>query len=138
MSMEAKWKANQDRAAFLKTFPGLLRSWEQTVGQTVESANSLSSGKGLSVLIFSNASFALAPPVSLEPRAIKAGLTSERQLLESRHPQAFAEFDRLSHLDQQAGRQARLENILGAIRNNLEDIPELKSHIRSLVQTWDS
>ena len=138
MSMETKWKANQDRAAFLKTFPGLLNSWEQTVGQTIESVNSLSSEKRLSVLIFSNASFAVAPPVSIEPRDVKAGLTSGRHLLESRHPHAFAEFDRLTQLDQQASRQARVENILGAIHNNIEDIPELKHHIRSLVQTWDS
>ena len=138
MSMEAKWKANQDRAAFLKRFPGLVHSWEQTVGQTIESVNSQSSEHGLSVLIFSNSTFALAPPVSLEPRDIKSGLTSSRQLLEPRHPQAFAEFDRLSQADQDASREARLENILGAIHNNLDDIPELKNRIRSLVQTWDS
>ncbi len=138
MSIESKWKANQDKAAFLKNFPGLLSSWEQTVGQTVEYVAPLSSDKGTALMVFSNASFVIAPAVSLEPRDIKAGLSVGRTMLEPKHPQAFAEYDQLSAVDQEAGRQARMENILGAINNNLDQIPELKNHIRTLVQTWDS
>lgn len=138
MSIEAKWKANQDKAAFLKTFPGLLSSWEQSVGQTVEYVAPLSSDNGTAMIVFSNATFAVAPPVTLEPRDIKAGLSAGRAVLEPKLPQAFAEYDRLSMLDQEAGRKARMENILGAINNNLDQIPELKDHIRTLVQTWDS
>ncbi len=138
MSIEAKWKANQDRAAFLKTFPGLLSSWDQSVSQTVEHVAQLSSEDGTAIIVFSNSTFAIAPPVTVEPRDIKAALSVGRSILEQKHPQAFAEYDRLSQLDQEAGRQARLENILGAITNNLDQIPELKDHIRTLVQSWDS
>ncbi|MGB0911433.1 MAG: hypothetical protein ACPGYT_13805 [Nitrospirales bacterium] len=137
MSIEEKWKANQDKAAFLKNFPGLLSSWEKTVGQTVEHVASLQSENGTSMIIFSNGTFAVTPAVTVEPRDVKVGLSVGRAALESKHPQAFAEYDRLSALDQEIGRQTRMENILGAINNNLEQIPELKDHIRTLVQTWD-
>ncbi len=137
MSIEAKWKANQDKAAFLKTFPGLLASWEESIGQTVEHVVPFQSADGTAMIVFTNATFAVAPPVSLEPRDIKAGLSVGRAALESKLPQAFAEYDRLSALDQEAGRKARMENIMGAINNNLDQIPELKDHIRMLVQDWE-
>ena len=35
-----------------------------------------------------------------------------------------------------AQRTARLENILGAIRNNMEQIPELKDRLKDLVKEW--
>jgi hypothetical protein len=38
--------------------------------------------------------------------------------------------------DRDATRAARLEKIIGAIRNNLEQIPELKDRIRRLVKEW--
>jgi len=138
MSIEAKWKANQDKATFLKAFPGLLSSWEQTIGQTVEYVAPLDSDNGRAMIVFSNTTFAIAPPVTVEPRDVKAGLSAGRTVLESKLPEAFAEYDRLAFLDQEAGRKARMENILGAITNNLEHMPELKDHIRTLVQTWDS
>ena len=138
MSMEAKWKANQDKAAFLKNFPGLLSSWEQSFGQTVEHVASLPPQDGKAIIVFTNSTFAVAPALTLEPRDIKVGLTTARSVLEHKHPQAFAEYDRLSLLDQEASRKARMDNILGAINNNIDQIPELKDHIRSLVQTWDT
>lgn len=138
MSIEAKWKANQDKAAFLKTFPGLISSWEQSVGQTVEHVAQFSSENGTAVIVFSNTTFAVAPPVTLEPRDGKTGLSAARAVLDPLNPQAFAEYDRLSLLDQEASRKARMDNILGAINNNIDQIPELKDPIRSLVQTWDA
>ena len=137
MSIEAKWKANQDKAAFLKAFPGLLASWEESIGQTVEHVVPFQSGDGTAIIVFSNATFAVAPPITLEPRDIKAGLSVGRATLESKLPQAFAEYDRLTALDQEAGRKARMGNILGAINNNLDQIPELKDQIRMLVQSWE-
>ena len=73
-----------------------------------------------------------------EPQELTAGLLEARDLLEPTHPEAFAEYDRLDQIDNNAGRIARMENILGAIRNNLEQIPELKDHIRQLVHEWES
>jgi hypothetical protein len=42
----------------------------------------------------------------------------------------------LAKRDKDALRQARLEKILGAIENNLEQIPELKARLKALVKEW--
>jgi hypothetical protein len=52
------------------------------------------------------------------------------------HHDAYAEYDRLAHIDKEALRSARLEKILGAIHNTLELIPELKDRLRELVNHW--
>jgi hypothetical protein len=57
-------------------------------------------------------------------------------VLEPRHREAYAEYDRLARVDKEALRSARLENIIGAIHNNLELIPELKDRLRELVKQW--
>ena len=138
MSVEAKWKANQEKVAFLKKFPGLLTSWDQTAGRTVESITSLKSKPGAAVLVFSDGTFAVVAPLVLEPQGLTEGLSEARSVLQDKHPEAFAEYNRLDNLDKEAGRIARLENILGAIQNNLEHIPELKDRVRSLVREWES
>lgn len=76
------------------------------------------------------------PPLAPEPRDLKEGITAARSTLESAHLDAYAEYDRLAHLDKEATRAARMENILGAIQTNLGQIPELKDRIRSLVKEW--
>jgi len=35
MAVEEKWKANLEKVAFMKQFPGLLGSWESLAGKTV-------------------------------------------------------------------------------------------------------
>ena len=138
MSVEAKWKANQDKVAFLKTFPGLLNSWEQTAGRTLEHIVPIASKSGAAVLVFSDGTFLVAESPIFEPRELTEGLLGARSILEQNHPEGFAEYDRLNDHDKEAGRIARLENIIGAIQNNLEQIPELKDRIRSLAREWDS
>ena len=36
MATEDKWKANLEKVAFIKQFPGLLGSWEALKGKTIE------------------------------------------------------------------------------------------------------
>jgi len=63
-------------------------------------------------------------------------LTAGRSLLEAKHAHAYQEYDRLAKNDKDALRQARLEKIIGAIQNNLEQIPELKERLKALVKEW--
>jgi hypothetical protein len=63
-------------------------------------------------------------------------LTAGRSLLESKHANAYQEYDRLAKNDKDALRQARLEKIIGAIENNLAQIPELKERLKALVKEW--
>jgi len=138
VSVEAKWKANQAKVSFLKQFPGLLTSWSQTIGHTIQNVKVIKSKPQSAVLIFSDGSFVVVSLPACEPQELTTGLLEARDLLEPQHPEAFAEYDRLDQVDKNAGRIARMENILGAIHNNLEQIPELKDRIRQLVHEWES
>ena len=136
MPVEEKWKANQEKVAFMKRFPGLAMAWEQTHGKTIEAVAPLPSKPGAAVLVFSDGSFAVAPPLAPEPWELTEGLGAARSVLEPKHPKAYTEYDRLVRQDKEALRTARLEKILGAIQNNLEQIPELKDRLRRLVDEW--
>ena len=136
MPVEEKWKANQAKVAFMKQFPGLTLAWEQMEGKTLEAVTPLPSKPGAAVLVFSDGSFAIAPPLAPEPWELTEGLRVARQILERKYPEAYAEYDRLVRTDKEALRTARLEKILGAIQNNIEQIPELKDRLRELIKDW--
>jgi len=136
MPVEEKWKANQEKVAFMKRFPGLTAAWEQIQGKTVEAVMPLPSKPGAAVLVFHDGSFAIAPPLSPEPWDLGEGLAAARRHLEPKHRAAYVEYDRLVTQDKEALRAARLEKILGAIENNIDQIPELKDRLRELVKQW--
>jgi len=137
MGNEDKWKANLRKVAFLKSFPGWLSSWEQGMGATIEQVLPIPGHAPHTVLLLSEGRFVVTPPVHDEPRMVTAGLVAARPHLESVHASAFTEYDHLTQLDLELGRMARLDNILNAIDNNLDRIPELKSRIQDLVKQWD-
>ena len=58
--------------------------------------------------------------------------------LRALYPDAYREYEALAQRDREATRAARMENILGAIHNNVDDIPDLKDRIRALVNKWNS
>ncbi|MFZ5875945.1 MAG: hypothetical protein ACOYXU_05995 [Nitrospirota bacterium] len=128
-SPEEKWAANRAKVEFAMTFPGLIREWADARGKTVDTI--VASGDAR-VVIFSDGTFALVPSRDLDPAAMMAALAAARPRLEPAHPDAYAELDRLAARDRELGRRARLENILGAIRHNAADIPELKDAVRRL------
>ena len=134
---EAKWKANQEKVAFLKQFPGLLRSWDEATGRTVTSVTAIEQSDA-TVLIFDNGSFAIVPPLAPEPRQLRDGIAAVATRLRALYPEAYREYEALAQRDREATRTARMENILGAIHNNVDDIPELKDRIRALVKKWNS
>ena len=133
---EEKWKANMEKVAFMKQFPGLAFSWEQVTGKTIETVTPLPSKPGFATLVFTDGSFIVAPPLGTQPNELGEGLNTARTSLEARHPEPYKEYDRLVKQDKDATRAARLEKIIGAIRNNLEQVPELKDRIRQLVKEW--
>ena len=74
--------------------------------------------------------------LSPEPWALGQALVDARARLEPAHQAAYEEYDRLAKKDKEALRTARLEKILGAIHNNLAQIPELKERLKELVKEW--
>ena len=136
MATEEKWKANLEKVAFMKGFPGLLGSWEALKGKTIEAVIPLKSKQGAAAIICSDGTFTVAPPMAVEPYELGETLTVARAFLEPKHGTAYREYDRLAKKDKDALRQARLEKIIGAIENNLEQIPELKERLKALVKEW--
>ena len=136
MPADDKWKANMEKVAFMKAFPGLLRHWEALAGKTVEAVTPLKSKAGAAALICTDGSFVVLPPLTTEPYELGEALQAGRSYLEPKHPAAYIGYDQLLKKDKDAQRTARLENILGAIRNNMEQIPELKDRLKDLVKEW--
>lgn len=134
---EAKWKANQEKVAFLKQFPGLLRAWDEMTGHTVISVTPIEQNNA-TVLMLENGSFAIVSPLAPEPQQLRDGIAAVATRLRALYPDAYREYEALARRDRDATRVARMENILGAIHNNLDDIPELKDRIRALVKKWNS
>ncbi len=125
-----------EKVAFAQQFPGLLLSWQACQGKTIRAVLPLTGKPGAMVIVFTDASFTIVPPLAPEPWAIGQALVDARAQLESAHRTAYEEYDRLAQKDRAALRSARLEKILGAIHNNLEQIPELKDRLKELVKEW--
>ena len=138
MGIEEKWKANIQKVKFLKTFPGWLSSWEQGVDSTIKQVIPIPEQPAHTVLLLSEGKFIVTSQAHEEPQMVTAGLLAARAQLEPTHAEAFQEYDHLTQQDQEAGRIARLENIIKAIDNNLDRIPELKTRIKELVIQWDN
>ncbi|HEU4502917.1 MAG TPA: hypothetical protein VFR82_14800 [Nitrospira sp.] len=120
----------------MKQFPGLLGAWEALKGKTIEAVIPLKGKQGAAAIICNDGTFTVAPPMMTEPYELGETLTAGRTLLEPKHRDAYVEYDRLAKQDKDALKQARLEKIIGAIENNLEQIPELKARLKALVREW--
>jgi hypothetical protein len=136
MAVEEKWKANLEKVAFMKQFPGLLGGWEALAGKTITDVIPLKGKQGAAVLVCADGAFTILPPMATEPYELGEALTVARSLLEPAHQQAYVEYDRLAKKDKDALMAARADKILGAIQNNLEQIPELKDRLKELVKEW--
>jgi len=136
MAVEEKWKANLEKVAFMKQFPGLLGTWGALVGKTVEVVIPLKGKQGAAVLVCSDGTFTIVPLMAPEPYELGEALVVARAVLEPVHQAAYVEYDRLVKKDKDALKSARVEKILGAIHNNLEQFPELKDRLKELVKEW--
>jgi hypothetical protein len=88
------------------------------------------------VLVCADGTFTIVPPMASEPYELGEALAVARTLLEPTHQAAYVEYDRLVKKDKDALKSARVEKILGAIHNNLEQHPELKDRLKDLVKEW--
>lgn len=136
MAVEDKWKANLDKVAFMKQFPGLLGNWEALRAKTIKAVIALKGKQGAAVLVCTDGTFTIVPPMASEPYELGEALAVARTILEPTHQAAYVEYDRLVKKDRDALRAARVEKILGAIHNNLEQMPELKDRLKELVKEW--
>lgn len=134
VSPEAKWEANRAKVAFAMAFPGLLTDWKDAQGKTVDA---VVPAPDTTVVLFTDGTFGLIPVRERDPASVVAALAAARPRLESVRADAYATLDRLEAQDRELARRARLEKVLGAIRHNAAEIPELKDAVRRLVASWD-
>lgn len=136
MAVEEKWKANQEKVAFTKRFPGLTLDWKACEGKTIRAVVPLTGKQGAAVVVFTDGCFTVVPSLNPEAWELGQALLDARPYLEPMHRDAYMEYDRLAQKDKDALKSARVEKILGAIQNNLEQIPELKDRLKALVKEW--
>ena len=88
MPADEKWKANMEKVAYMNAFPGLIRTWDQLIGKTVDVVLPLKSKTGSAVLICTDGSFVVVPRLSAEPYELGEALQAGREYLEPKHPEA--------------------------------------------------
>jgi hypothetical protein len=132
-TIEEKWAANEEKAAFIKTFPGLFLGWPEAVGRKIKKVVPLKDGLD-AVLLMEDATFTVASKIDPAIHQIYEGIQAIRPELESRLSEAYHLLDKKVFKEKEMTRKARLEKILGAIRNNMAEIPELKEEIEKLIQ----
>ena len=132
MTVEEKWKINQEKVAFAKAFPGMTYDWETFRGKVLERVVPLENQKG-SLLLFSDGKFTVIPSTPLDPASLLLALKTGRPWLENFHGEAYRTLDELTNRDGELQRKARLEKILSAVKNNYTTIPEIKNALKKLL-----
>lgn len=128
-----KWQTNMEKVAFAKAFPGRLVKWEMAVGKKIERVVFVNA-KETGLAVFDDGTFIFIPSPDPEPADLIQALLAGRIFIDRHHPEAYQELDRWIATDKEMQRMARLENIMGAIRNNLPQIPELKEKLKQFLK----
>lgn len=132
-TIERKWRANMEKVAFAKEFPAMLRSAADAEGRDVREVVVIDEESSLQATLFTDGTFVLEGSSPPNPADIMKALWTLRERLEPFHREAYAQLDALAAADRELTRQARKENILGAIRNNIAALPELYDEIPKLL-----
>ncbi len=132
MTIEEKWDATREKVEHLLRFPGLIKDWKDAAGKRIARVVPIDEGKVL--LLFDDKTFAITLPVQANTLDVQEALESARPALEATHREALRALDRLIVKEKDLQKRARLEKILGAIRNNAAEIPELKEAVRKLLE----
>jgi len=133
MFVEKKLRSNAKKVSFVKSFPGRLKDWDATIGKTIERVVRGDKGE-MGLIIFSDASFISLSFSEQEPGPLLRSLLAAQLFLEPHYPEAYQTLAQLITEDKEMQRMARLENIMGAIENNLPQIPELKDALKDFLK----
>ena len=82
MAVEEKWKANLEKVAFMKQFPGLLGNWEALTGKTIKAVIPLKGKQGAAVLVCTDGTFTIVPADGAGALRVGRDLGRGRALLE--------------------------------------------------------
>lgn len=126
---EEKWRINRQKNEFARTIPGKV----SPSTFKVRYRTFLPSSKSIELCVYENNTFSLSDEKAFEDaQLVIETVELVRPYLEQSYPEFYQEYDKWAALDKEATRKARLEKILGAIANNMAEIPELKDEIIKL------
>lgn len=139
MYVEQKWKINREKNEHARTCPGFL-PLDQIRGKTVLDTFPLTlpDQTRLTILLFEQGRFSVVEEKDLQPAQMLPVLEAVRKDVEQHHPDFYRKLDSLAEEDRRMQVLARMENILGAIRNNVPQNPELLSSIKNLIAEMDA
>ncbi|KGA92683.1 hypothetical protein LptCag_2724 [Leptospirillum ferriphilum] len=134
MYVEQKWKINREKNEHARTCPGLI-PLDQAAGKMLRETLSLTlpDRSCLTILLFEDGLFSVVGEVPLQPSHILPVLDKVREKIELYFPDFYQTLDKLAEEDRRIQVLARMENILGAIRNNASSNPELLASIKALL-----
>ncbi len=132
MYVEQKWRTNKEKNEFARSCPALLGSVADAQGKTVDRILPLGK-EGGSVILFKGGYFLIGSFGPVLPPELLETLSIVRSEIEPQYPDFYRELDRLTAEDQELSRLAKLENILGSIRHNAKNMPELADALRNVL-----
>ncbi|MCH6568339.1 MAG: hypothetical protein IH801_08285 [Nitrospinae bacterium] len=135
--LKEKWQANIDKVAFAKAFPGRQTEWQASVGKTVEAVIPVPTDEETVVLSFTDGDFIIAPKLKDTPKEILIALKEAKPALERFHAEAYKKLEELVVRDRELTRNARMERIVDAVRNNMDKMPDLKASLLKLFKEAD-
>ena len=127
---EAALARRRERHEYVATFPGLIGSWGEAVGKSVEV---VVGGAAAQVVVFTDGSFLVAGSGPPDGEALLAALDTGRTVLAHHQREGYAELDRRLAAEREAMRLARMEKVIGAVETNLPQIPELRERLKRLL-----
>ncbi len=139
MYVEQKWKINREKNEHARSCPGLIPP-DQAKGKILRETISLTlpDQSRLNILLFENGLFSVVGEISLQPSHILPVLENVREKIEHFYPDFYQKLDKLSEDDRRIQALARMENILGAIRNNASSNPALLESVKALLEELES
>jgi hypothetical protein len=127
---EAALERRREKFEYVAAFPGLLPAWSAAVGKTVAAVVEHAEAQ---VVVFTDGCFLVTRRGPAAGDALLSAIDGAREALQPHHAAHLEELDRRVHAEREAMRLARMEKVLGAVENNLPQIPELRDALRDLL-----
>jgi hypothetical protein len=132
MHAEEAMEKRKARLAFVRDFPGRLESWADAAGKRVAQVHS--GPDAATLVLFDDGSFLVTGTWAGPPDDLQTLLLDARSVIEPFQPAAYAQLDTLRGEEAEAMRLGRMEKVVGAVQNNLAQIPELREALLELLQ----
>jgi hypothetical protein len=136
MHAEEAMEKRKARLAFVRDFPGRLESWAEAAGKRVAQVHT--GPNATSLILFHDGTFLVTGAWAGPPDDLQTLLLDARSVIEPFQPAAYAQLDMFRGEEAEAMRLGRMEKVVGAVQNNLTQIPELRAALLALLQSVEA